>query len=376
MRTRPSLYRSDSARDREEAHAGRARIWRSTYQPDGTDARPSLHDPRTNFTTFAEGHLSEAIYFGLLHALVSCATYPEVAREIERSLRVFLVNILPVSTVYYHHLFPMKRALDEIQHLVTVPASVSSKYFDDWQKFANLAYERHILLESFERREITGFRACDNTECGEILEKSRFKRCGKCNSMYYCSAECQYLDWKQGGHKEVCSQSAILDLSGHMSTRERSFMRILVHRHYKAARVATIYPAQVLCMHRYPNEAYLTSFDYSTGHVQIDVQPLSQCPAASAIARLAGQAWTEELSRAAKSNGKTEIHVMVVVSHGSLRSFVVPLRTNSSKMHEALRTLASEIPPGSDTAEMLPQLTERIQTLVDEEEPDVVRIHS
>ncbi|KAJ7463060.1 hypothetical protein B0H11DRAFT_2310289 [Mycena galericulata] len=54
-------------------------------------------------------------------------------------------------------------------------------------------------------------------------------------------------------------------------------------------------------------EMFMTVFDYSKGHVGIDVRPVADCPAVQ-IRGVAGREWAEDLSRAARSNGKTEIH--------------------------------------------------------------------
>ncbi|KAJ7904007.1 hypothetical protein B0H13DRAFT_2334936 [Mycena leptocephala] len=151
-------------------------------------------------------------------------------------------------------------------------------------------------------------------------------------------------------------------------------MRVLIHHDYESARVTTIV-AQVMYMYEHPGEMFMTVFDYSKGRVGIDVRPVADYPAVQLMG-VAGREWSEELSRAARSNGKTEIHVMIVVSSGKLRWFVVPLRTNSSEMHDALKRLAEDIPAGADTPSILPELTEKIQTLVDNEGPGVVRIHS
>ncbi|KAJ7696191.1 hypothetical protein B0H17DRAFT_1198120 [Mycena rosella] len=244
----------------------------------------------------AEGALSDAIYFGLFPAIILCAMHTELARRVQPFLLQFICDILPVSTIYYHRLSPMKRAFGEIQDLVTTPGFVASEFYSDWQKFAEVAYERLALLESFDRQEIAVFKACDNMA--------------------------------------------------------------------------------LLCMHKYTNEVLVTSFDYSKGRVQIDVEPITHSRAARTIGSSAGRAWPEELSRVARSNGKTEIHLMIVGLHGKLRWFVVPLRTNSSNMHYGLKTLAASIPAGADESEILAEFAEKIQILVNEEGEDVVRIHS
>ena len=51
--------------------------------------------------------------------------------------------------------------------------------------------------------------------CQKTLTKaSNPKKCGKCNSVWYCSKECQTLDWKRPnkqGHKHRCATLAEAD---------------------------------------------------------------------------------------------------------------------------------------------------------------------
>jgi hypothetical protein len=45
---------------------------------------------------------------------------------------------------------------------------------------------------------------CANNGCA----KPGLNRCGGCMGVRYCSAECQKVHWKQGGHKHACKKSA------------------------------------------------------------------------------------------------------------------------------------------------------------------------
>jgi hypothetical protein len=44
------------------------------------------------------------------------------------------------------------------------------------------------------------------TTCTKCKKVGVMKRCSKCNCTYYCSPECQKLDWKFGKHKELCKK--------------------------------------------------------------------------------------------------------------------------------------------------------------------------
>jgi hypothetical protein len=40
--------------------------------------------------------------------------------------------------------------------------------------------------------------------CGVTPDKGKFNKCGACQAMYYCSVECQTVDWPK--HKGECEQ--------------------------------------------------------------------------------------------------------------------------------------------------------------------------
>lgn len=45
---------------------------------------------------------------------------------------------------------------------------------------------------------------CQNVKCGKSRPAAEFKQCTGCLQVYYCSKECQSLDWKYGGHQNYC----------------------------------------------------------------------------------------------------------------------------------------------------------------------------
>jgi hypothetical protein len=53
------------------------------------------------------------------------------------------------------------------------------------------------------RRPFKDYRiGCANTTCDVNGVRNETKRCGKCNSVYYCSRACQRLHWSS--HKTIC----------------------------------------------------------------------------------------------------------------------------------------------------------------------------
>jgi hypothetical protein len=48
--------------------------------------------------------------------------------------------------------------------------------------------------------------ACGMSE--EFVTDNVMKRCSKCQKVYYCSRQCQEWDWRSGGHKQNCKNTA------------------------------------------------------------------------------------------------------------------------------------------------------------------------
>lgn len=44
------------------------------------------------------------------------------------------------------------------------------------------------------------------SQCQKIEDKTKFKKCGGCQSQLYCSRECQAKHWKFGGHRQICKE--------------------------------------------------------------------------------------------------------------------------------------------------------------------------
>jgi hypothetical protein len=46
--------------------------------------------------------------------------------------------------------------------------------------------------------------SCANCSASKRPDNAPLQRCGRCNSVWYCSRECQKEHWKFGKHKELC----------------------------------------------------------------------------------------------------------------------------------------------------------------------------
>ncbi|KAJ7884512.1 hypothetical protein B0H13DRAFT_2343628 [Mycena leptocephala] len=209
-------------------------------------------------------------------------------------------------------------------------------------------------------------RACDNVRCGRICEKALLKRCTACLSFYYCSRECQRIDWREGGHREACSPSYSFRLgAGDFSVRERLFMRAVLARDYEAAKWTTVYPQQVTFMAAHPGATYFTLFDYRARQVKITVNAISaphgggpdwdawDGPAAWE-ALVSSPEWINDTTaRLANSGYKLQLHVMAVAKGAHTSYVVVPLRTNDVETYQALARIASTSPRSGNISDLV-----------------------
>ncbi|KAJ7635536.1 hypothetical protein DFH06DRAFT_1436089 [Mycena polygramma] len=207
-------------------------------------------------------------------------------------------------------------------------------------------------------------RACDNVECGRIQEKKEFRRCGGCRQLLYCSQNCQRLDWNSG-HRESCAWHLRRRKEFLLDDRPRAaaFMRALVHHAYKLTRLET-YKILVEEWAIQPDTAFFVLYDSRSGGTTGTVHRASHMPPDEADARY----WADMVARESRSGGRMFLHVMRVREGAGERDWVIPLRSETSKIPDALKRIAAE------GASLDPkEVEERINKLLEEDE--VMEIH-
>ncbi|KAJ7883075.1 hypothetical protein B0H13DRAFT_2344347 [Mycena leptocephala] len=330
----------------------------------------ALHDSFTLLSlTFSarQGYvwIAEALKSGLLRAMVKCENQGP-SSAVHGHLKLLLQAVLPPALVHYSVVRPMQGALSDIQDIV--PGS-SLPRTEMWQQFVGLARERMTILTAVDLPAVWQA-ACDNIECGVISSKPSFKRCSGCKNAYYCSRECQISDWRHGGHRTICSLGLNLSLTefNDVSRCERAFMRAVVQKDYEAGRVENIYPSQALCMAMYPSQAFFTIFDYTRGRAKIDVVNAAQ---AVQFQNLLGPEWTTALSRASRSEGRMELHIVHLIEGVQSRYWLVPLRINTSSLYAGIKRISNTLPPGVDEArwrQIYMSVIRDVRILVNEQE--------
>ncbi|KAJ7065887.1 hypothetical protein C8F01DRAFT_1249463 [Mycena amicta] len=77
--------------------------------------------------------------------------------------------------------------------------------------------------------------ACDHVECGLIAERRKMKRCGNCESRWYCDKICQTADWRaEDGHKVECEKlrSKLHEDKHSFPGKDRAFWAVLMSQLY------------------------------------------------------------------------------------------------------------------------------------------------
>ncbi|KAJ7658276.1 hypothetical protein DFH06DRAFT_1297625 [Mycena polygramma] len=304
----------------------------------------------------------QALENNLLRALIICAPTP-AARALRPCLQFLLTYVLPQFFIYHGVVAALGPALNEVADLVATDTFRQSQIYPDWEKTMAVAFERLDILKRQNSGETPSMKACDSLECLVIQTKSSLKRCSGCLSFYYCSSRCQKVDWGTGGHREACSSYGTLCLSeasdADLTTRDRAFIRAVMQHDYQKSKPLTL-PNELSFRHMLPDEEYLLLYNYTEGAVKITPQMLS---GKSTQERLNGVEWTDLVSRAARSGGRIRLHAMVLPGVIDPRYWAICLRTDSSRVDEALRQIASELPKDRqqwDTEELTTALSSLI----------------
>ncbi|KAJ7673872.1 hypothetical protein DFH06DRAFT_1445395 [Mycena polygramma] len=306
-------------------------------------------------------------------------------------LRVAIRNgLVPVILAYSQHLGKdvpdanlLQNTLHKLLTTILIPASLhyhvlvdlSDAYFgaenDEegdfcrpnlrgaWVQFAQLAKSRLDFLRIFDSEEYISQRACDNVECGAILEKDTLKCCSGCRMLLYCSQECQKAEWHLG-HRRSCvwylSRRSTFRLD--YTSRESAFMRAQIHLDYRRMR-GQIYN---LCVKEWaidPDTPLYVMFDYRFGAPTVSVHVFKEEAGHDPVRILY---WSDLVARESRSAGRISLHIMRVYEGAGQRDTVIPLRRVTSKIPDALKRIAADagsLDPG--------QVEEQIRSLLDQD---------
>ncbi|KAJ6579221.1 hypothetical protein DFH09DRAFT_1361011 [Mycena vulgaris] len=299
--------------------------------------------------------LAEALDSDFLRSLVLAGTLDHDTQR-KTNLKFYFRDYLPRSTVYYSVASRLEHSILAVKTLQAKAAFRNCPAFTDWADFVRLSDERAEVLRYFESDRYMSKTACGNVECCAIRRSTDFRRCSICQKVVYCSTQCQARDWAVG-HRRECSQlfSARLQNPDPLTTRERSFMRAVLHHNYMSEKHA-IHMRQLAWMHENPGRAFYTLFDYSKGSVTVSIQPQSTLALLDARPMAA---------RAMRSSGKMALHVMLVDEGGKPRRRIFPMHSDGSQLHDGLVAIASDIAHEDDLVDLNGELNRRVQELLE-----------
>ncbi|KAJ7106840.1 hypothetical protein C8R43DRAFT_1045301 [Mycena crocata] len=312
--------------------------------------------------------LRTALKTGLLRAIVSCAAvYADMPQ-----IHAFLRRDLPACSIHYHVLRQIRVSMAEIHDVTATPEFAESPIWEDWKKFSDLADERAALMDVFDSEEYKLSRACDNLECGAILERAALRRCAGCMRHYYCSGACQRRDWYTGGHRSGCFIRCICKTRSR--PRDRDFIRAILHKDYLHSK-HSILECQVSFLAVHPDQSFYIGFDYSNGRAEVKLHGFDKLVHVCGPWGIPNEPCNDDqLARAHLAGGRLGLH-RAFISHGGMcymRWF--PLFTTSNVLDEGVRRLAREL-EGADSEERKPWLLEKITELISETEVTLVEIH-
>jgi hypothetical protein len=74
---------------------------------------------------------------------------------------------------------------------------------------------------------------------------------------------------------------------------------------------------------------FLTLFNYCTIQLSLEVHSATESAVAADLRREDGE-WTDMVARAARSEGRMQLHVVRIIEGNMVRYFVVPIRTRAA----------------------------------------------
>jgi hypothetical protein len=161
------------------------------------------------------GAITNALHAGLLQVVILSG-----ARDtFNQILKPLIDDVLPSSLMRYYEVLFIADELRHLKALANTNAFQSCAVIGPWNQFICLAEERIQILRAVHAEEYH-LKACDNAkvrrfvypvdphlppgQCCKIGDSTLFQRCSGCLGFYYCSVECQKLDWREGDHRTYC----------------------------------------------------------------------------------------------------------------------------------------------------------------------------
>ncbi|KAK6971690.1 hypothetical protein R3P38DRAFT_3141511 [Favolaschia claudopus] len=290
--------------------------------------------------------LPKALDDGLLHALfVSAMSLFASELHQHNVFDVYFTEWFPPALVNYNFLMSLDLAVISPPVVKVLRSSAFKKcvVYEIWEKSSARAKERLDILHDFDGNRGPR-KTCDNLACHKIDSKPAFRRCSGCRCFYYCSLDCQRIDWRDGKHRETCNSYGSLLLSENhrilYTPRQRSFLRFLVHHDHKKWR-SQLVSTQTRFMTQTPGEIPIVVYDYTAAG---DAKPKVQ--SAASFDFTVQPEWQNLTCRAAASHGRMRLEVIKIRESTGDFFLVIPLRMNASAagVYDLMQRTAKGIP--------------------------------
>ncbi|KAJ7181499.1 hypothetical protein C8R43DRAFT_1170420 [Mycena crocata] len=305
---------------------------------------------------------------GILPLLITLGRKNLLPFQAEGVLR----QILPNAMMHYAFVAKLKislAAVTKFSSSITSEDPATSPFLEHWRFFWHYAQETVATLDWYHSPEFLTLQACDNMECGMLAPKFRFRCCGACKTRKYCSRECQSSDWRDDDHRSVCSLLQHLE----STPRERGFFRAILHRQYQKIK-SQILQAQLEFLILYGGADFYTEFLYDHVPLKVNVLPVDGPLSPGQTPRPSDAAWMDAVSRARRSRGRMEVHLVKIRDGDRQGERILTMRSNSSAIYDGLREMAAKIPQDTNLATLARELATDIAQLM-EDTQDVVQIH-
>ncbi|KAJ7618280.1 hypothetical protein DFH06DRAFT_1483306 [Mycena polygramma] len=315
--------------------------------------------------------IMDGLRAGLLTSMALCVNAEmREDHELIKPYTQLLDAILPGFLTSYSVLSRLENALVRLDEAGLSARLANSPLRRPWSTFRDLANQRIAVKTQYDDVARRSVRMCDSIKCNVVQNKTDFHRCAQCMSMYYCSPACQKVDWFSGRHGELCWGLAKKGGTD-ASTREKSFLRFLLHTDYIAHKHTILsLRAEYMATSDPAREPFYTEFNYTAGPVQISI--LSAEPL---IARLpAGTQRVEaayQLGRSIIDRCKTSLDVAVLpLGAGESRYWILPMRSTSATVYEGLVRVVGDKAAGRVSDQVYEDLLKGLA-----EERDLVEVH-
>ncbi|KAJ7080497.1 hypothetical protein C8R43DRAFT_1118529 [Mycena crocata] len=305
----------------------------------------------SGFIDFSSAAVAEALDAGLISALR--LRLDDGQEEVQAPLRYLLGAVIPRALVSHCVVERMKGTSEHLLEGAALMAKLrGSPLAMEWTSLLALTKERIAVSDSWKLAKCPRFAGCDNMKCTVFGHKRNlFRCCSACRNATYCSRDCQVADWKLS-HRRACPVlRQCTEEWQDWSCRDRGFLRWLLTCHYKQFSAARVLAAleKVEAFRRYgPKPIVQVIFDFTEGRPRVfvacraldsmqtpDVSPTADTPLAIYC------------DRVRRSEGRLELHMVELGSGPHYRQLVLPMRTESSKLHHALAGVAAASPDPS-----------------------------